>query len=294
MEFREIATFLQAAQLKSFSKAAKKLNYSQGTVTIQIKNLEEELGVRLFDRIGKQISLTERGEQFYQYAVTLMKDLEEIKCSLSDTRELTGSLALGTIESLCSSLLPPILSEYHRRFPKVNVSVAIDSPKALLDKLNDNSLDIVYFLDKRISDRRWIKVLEKPEDIVFAASSVHPLAGRSSLKLDEVISHPFLLTEKAASYRHILDQYLAAYGKQIRPVLEIGNTDFIVHMLRENAGISLLPFFSVRRDIEAGSLAALNVKGFHMQVWRQIVYHKDKWITGEMAEFLKLAGAEPV
>lgn len=294
MEFREIATFLQAAQLKSFSKAAKKLNYSQGTVTIQIKNLEEELGVRLFDRIGKQISLTERGEQFYQYAVTLMKDLEEIKCSLSDTRELTGSLTLGTIESLCSSLLPPILSEYHRRFPKVNVSVAIDSPKALLDKLNDNSLDIVYFLDKRISDRRWIKVLEKPEDIVFAASSVHPLAGRSSLKLDEVISHPFLLTEKAASYRHILDQYLAAYGKQIRPFLEIGNTDFIVHMLRENAGISLLPFFSVRRDIEAGNLAALNVKGFHMQVWRQIVYHKDKWITGEMAEFLKLAGAEPV
>ena len=201
MEFREIATFLQAAQLKSFSKAAKKLNYSQGTVTIQIKNLEEELGVRLFDRIGKQISLTSRGEQFYQYAVTLMKNMEEIKCSLSDSRELTGSLALGTIESLCSSLLPPILSEYHRRFPKVNVSVVIDSPRVLLDRLNDNSLDIVYFLDKRISDPRWIKVLEEPEDIVFAASSLHPLAGRSGLKLDEIISHPFLLTEKAASYR---------------------------------------------------------------------------------------------
>lgn len=196
MEFREIATFLQAAQLKSFSKAAKKLNYSQGTVTIQIKNLEEELGVRLFDRIGKQISLTSRGEQFYQYAVTLMKNMEEIKCSLSDSRKLTGSLALGTIESLCSSLLPPILSEYHRHFPKVNVSVVIDSPRVLLDRLNDNSLDIVYFLDKRISDPRWIKVLEEPEDIVFAASSLHPLAGRSGLKLDEIISHPFLLTEK--------------------------------------------------------------------------------------------------
>ena len=294
MEFREIATFLQAAQLKSFSKAAKKLNYSQGTVTIQIKNLEAELGVRLFDRIGKQISLTGRGEQFYQYAVTLMKNMEEIKCSLSDTRELTGSLALGTIESLCSSLLPPILSEYHRRFPQVNVSVVIDSPRVLLDKLNDNSLDIVYFLDKRISDRRWVKVLEEPEDIVFAASSKHPLAGRSGLKLDEVISHPFLLTEKAASYRHILDQYLAAYGKQIRPFLEIGNTDFIVHMLGENTGVSLLPFFSVRQDIEAGRLAALDVKDFHMQIWRQIVYHKDKWMTGEMAEFLKLAGANQI
>ena len=176
----------------------------------------------------------------------------------------------------------------------MNVSVVIDSPRVLLDRRNDNSLDIVYFLDKRISDPRWIKVLEEPEDIVFAASSLHPLAGRSGLKLDEIISLPFLLTEKAASYRHILDQYLAAYGKQIRPFLEIGNTDFIVHMLRENAGVSLLPFFSVRRDIEKGRLAALDAEDFHMQVWRQIVYHKDKWITGEMAEFFKLAEAKPV
>ena len=95
---------------------------------------------------------------------------------------MTGSLALGTIESLCSSLLPPILSEYHRRFPKVNVSVVIDSPRVLLDRLNDNSLDIVYFLDKRISDPRWIKVLEEPEDIVSVsythlASSVKALAS---------------------------------------------------------------------------------------------------------------------
>ena len=65
-------------------------------------------------------------------------------------------------------------------------------------------------------------------------------------------------------------------------------------MLRENAGVSLLPFFSVRRDIEKGRLAALDAEDFHMQVWRQIVYHKDKWITGEMAEFLKLAEAKPV
>ena len=81
---------------------------------------------------------------------------------------------------------------------------------------------------------------------------------------------------------------------RFRPFLEIGNTDFIVHMLRENVGVSLLPFFSVRRDIEKGRLAALDAEVFHMQVWRQIVYHKDKWITGEMAEFLKLAGAKPV
>ena len=88
MEFREIATFLQAAQLKSFSKAARKLDYSQGAVTIQIKHLESELGVRLFDRIGKQVSLTHQGELFYRYAVSLTHNLEEIREAMAGTREL--------------------------------------------------------------------------------------------------------------------------------------------------------------------------------------------------------------
>ncbi len=291
MEFREITTFLQIAQLKSFSKAAQKLDYSQGAVTVQIKHLEAELGVRLFDRIGKQISLTHHGEQFYQYAVTLTKELEQIKSTISSAKEPAGTLTLGTIESLCSSVFPPILSQYHRMFPQVNVSIIIDSPRTLLDMLNENALDIVYFLDKRIYDHRWVKVLEEPEEIVFTASSSHPLAGRTDLDLDEVIAQPFLLTERAASYRHILDRYLAAYGKGIRPFLEIGNTDFIVQMLRENTGVSLLPLFSIKNDMKNRILTPLKVKDFHMQVWRQIVYHKDKWVTREMAEFLKLAGA---
>lgn len=291
MEFREITTFLQAAQLKSFSKAAQKLGYSQGAVTIQIKNLETELGVRLFDRIGKQISLTHHGTLFYQYAIHLTKELAQIRDVMADAKEPKGTLALGTIESLCSSLFPPILSEYHRLFPEVSVSIVIDSPMVLLDMLNENALDIVYFLDKRLYDRKWVKVLEEPEEIVFTASASHPFSGKKELSLDEVIAQPFLLTERDASYRNILDRYLAAYGKKIRPFLEIGNTDFIVQMLRENTGLSLLPLFSIEEDIQSGRLAALDVADFHMQVWRQIVYHKDKWVTREMQEFLRLAGA---
>lgn len=288
MEFREIATFLQAAQLKSFSKAAKKLDYSQGAVTIQIKHLEAELGVRLFDRIGKQISLTHQGELFYRYAVTLTHNLEEIKDAMAATKELTGTLALGTIESLCSSVIPPILSEYHRRFPEVSVSITIDSPRTLLEMMDENALDIVYFLDKRVYDRKWIKVLEEPEEIVFTASSSHPFAGRKNLELDEVISQPFLLTEKAASYRSILDAYLAASGKKIRPFLEIGNTDFIIRLLRQGGGVSLLPEFTVREDIREGRLVSLSPTDFHMRTWRQMVYHKEKWVTREMAAFIEL------
>lgn len=289
MEIREIATFLQVAQLKSFSKAAKHLGYSQAAVTIQVKQLEKELKVHLFDRIGKQTTLTHQGAVFYEHAAAILRDLEHAKDAVMESSELTGTLCLGTIESICASIFPPLLKEYHRLYPQVNVSIITDSPETLLDMMNSNAIDIVYFLDKRMYDDKWIKVLEEPEDIVFVSSFEHPFAACKNLSLSQVIAQPFILTEKNASYRFILEQYLTAQNMAIRPFLEIGNTEFIINLLRANMGLSFLPRFTIEADIESGRLAALDVKDFDMRIWRQIVYHKDKWVTREMSAFIELA-----
>lgn len=290
MEFREISTFLQVAQYQSFSKAARHLGYSQAAVTIQIKQLEQELGVHLFDRIGKQISLTHQGQVFYQYAVSIRNDLEQAKNAVSDPSTLSGKLCLGTIESICASIFPDLLAEYHRLHPEVTISIVTDSPEVLLDRMNENTIDIVYLLDRRIYDNRWCKTLEEPEENIFVASPDHELAlAKRELELDEVLRFPFFLTEKDASYRHMLEQYLASINRSVKPFLEIGSTEFIIHMLLKNTGISFLPKFTVQRELQQKQLTALNVRGFQMQTWRQIFYHKDKWVTREMQEFLRLA-----
>lgn len=290
MEFREISTFLQVAQHQSFSKAARQLGYSQAAVTIQIKQLEQELGVHLFDRIGKQISLTHQGQIFYQYAISIRNDLERAKNAVSDPSTLSGKLCLGTIESICASIFPDLLAEYHRLHPEVTISIVTDSPGVLLDRMNENTIDIVYLLDRRIYDNRWCKTLEEPEENIFVASPDHELAlAKRELELDEVLRFPFFLTEKDASYRHMLEQYLASINRSVKPFLEIGNTEFIIHMLLKNTGISFLPKFTVQRELQQKQLTTLNVRGFQMQTWRQIFYHKDKWVTREMQEFLRLA-----
>lgn len=290
MEFREISTFLQVAQYQSFSKAARHLGYSQAAVTIQIKQLEQELGVHLFDRIGKQISLTHQGQVFYQNAVSIRNDLEQAKNAVSDPSTLSGKLCLGTIESICASIFPDLLAEYHRLHPEVTISIVTDSPGVLLDRMNENTIDIVYLLDRRIYDNRWCKTLEEPEENIFVASPDHELAlAKRELELDEVLRFPFFLTEKDASYRHMLEQYLASINRSVKPFLEIGNTEFIIHMLLKNTGISFLPKFTVQRELQQKQLTALNVRGFQMQTWRQIFYHKNKWVTREMQEFLHLA-----
>lgn len=293
MEFREISTFLQVAQQQSFSKAARQLGYSQAAVTIQIKQLEKELNVHLFDRIGKQISLTHQGQIFYGYAVSIINNMEAARSAVSnvmDASQLNGQLCLGTIESICASIFPELLAEYHRLYPHVTVSIITDSPEVLLNRMNENAIDIVYLLDRRIYDNHWCKTLETPERNIFAASPQHPLAAASrELELDEVLQYPFLLTEKNASYRYMLEQYLASAGRFVKPFLEIGNTEFIIRMLLKNMGISFLPEFTIRKELKQGTLTELKVHGFHMQTWRQIFYHKDKWVTPEMRVFLSLA-----
>ena len=289
MEFREISTFLQVAKFKSFSRAAEQLGYTQAAVTIQIKNLENELGVHLFDRIGKQTLLTNQGRIFYNYASNITREISQAKDALSNPDELTGKLCLGTIESVCASVFPVLLREYHRRYPKVNIKIVTDSPEILLHMMDKNTLDIVYFLDKPVYNTKWVKVLEKPEEVFFVSSSENPLSKRRELNLDEVICQPFISTEKDASYRLLLEESLAEKGYELHPFLETGNTEFIINQLRHNLGVSFLPGFIVKKDLDEGRLSRLDVRDFHLQVCRQIVYHKDKWVTREMKAFLELA-----
>lgn len=289
MEFREISTFLQVAKFKSFSRAAEQLGYTQAAVTIQIKNLENELGVHLFDRIGKQTLLTHQRRIFYNYASNITREISQAKDALSNPDELTGKLCLGTIESVCASVFPVLLREYHRRYPKVNIKIVTDSPEILLHMMDKNTLDIVYFLDKPVYNTKWVKVLEKPEEVFFVSSSENPLSKRRELNLDEVICQPFISTEKDASYRLLLEESLAEKGYELHPFLETGNTEFIINQLRHNLGVSFLPGFIVKKDLDEGRLSRLDVRDFHLQVCRQIVYHKDKWVTREMKAFLELA-----
>lgn len=218
-----------------------------------------------------------------------MKEVSRAASSVAEPKELSGVLSIGTIESICASIFPDLIRRFHERWPKVKISIDLDSPDVLMDRLDKNSIDLVYLLDQKIYDIRWEKVMEEEEDIVFVCSAAHPFAKKSSLKLSELLSEPFLLTEKNASYRFVLDRYLAALGCSIEPFLEIGNTEFIIRLLKENHGLSFLPRFAVENELTAGTLSILPVEDFHMKIFRQLFYHRDKWVTREMEAFISLA-----
>lgn len=288
MELRTAATFLRVAELQSFSKAAEQLGYSQAAVTVQIKQLEQELGTPLFERIGRRIKLTEQGTKFIPHAQELLKVAQKAQNFIRDDLTPGGKLRIGTAESLSISVLPSILLEFTRRCPQVETSLHTGRIPDLFNMVRQNDVDLLYFLDKRTYFPEWIKVFERPEPIVFVACSSHPFVGQGKISLKKLLTQPMVLTEQGISYRYDLEQILAAKHLALHPFLETGNTDIIVHMLLHHTGISFLPRYVVQRCLDAGQLAILQVDCPKIQMWSQLVYHKNKWVTPQMQIFIDL------
>lgn len=289
MEFRQLKTFVTITHAESFSRAAELLGYSQSAVTVQIRLLEEELQVRLFDRMGKKTVLTAQGRQLLEYANRIIQEVNQAKSAIVQDTELSEPLHVGTLESLCFSKLPPLLGYFRSNYPKVPVKVTTATPKELIAMMEKNQLDLIYFLDRPRYNNNWNKELEVREPIVFVTSPESPLASRKGLRLVEILDEPFFLTEKNENYRRELDQYLESRDRVITPFLEASNTEFIIQMIRRNRGVSFLPYFAVQESVRAGQLAVLDVTDFGVAMYRQIFYHKNKWKTREMGEFIRLA-----
>lgn len=289
MEIRQLQTFVQAAQLESFSKTAEMLGYSQSAITVQMRLLETELNTRLFDRMGKRVVLTPQGREFLKSANKILYEVNKASKSMNEERELTNPLHVGTIESLCTAKFPRILSEFHSLHPSVNLQITIDSPEKLIRMMEHNELDLIYILDTPRWDENWVKVMELAEPVVFVASATSKFAGKTRLLLDDILQEPFFLTEKHANYRQALDQQLALRRQSITPVLEISDTAFIIRMLELNRGLSFLPYFAVEQDIYKHRIITLDIKDVHISMYRQIFYHKNKFCTREMEEFIRLS-----
>ena len=288
MEFRNMKTFLKVSDLQSFTKAAEELGYSQSTVTVQIKQLEEELGVLLFERIGKNVKLTEQGRVFRSQAREIVHAVEQLRSSMGETKQIRGSLRVGTVDSLCTKRMPYILQEFRKHCPLVETVVRTGSNETLYDMVQKNEVDLIYFLDRRQFRDDWVKVMEQEEPAHFVAASGHPLTNEGFVTLTELLAEPLLLTERGMSYRRSLEIAVAMEELELRPVLELANTDVLVNLVIHNAGVAYFPDFITEEHVEAGELAVIQCVMDVEPVWSQLIYHKDKLLTPQMKVFMDI------
>lgn len=288
MDLRTINTFIAAAEKSNFSKAAEILNYTQAAVTIQIKQLEEELGVSLFDRIGKSVFLTEKGAEFLKYAQKIKMDVEEARSMIGNMNQYSGVLRIGMSESLFSASFPSILNEFHKMYPDIRIVVKTGLRDFIFGLMVQNELDLAYIIDHNLIDHDWIGKTIKTERVYFIASPGNPLAQMDSVDIKSILSQELIMTECNAGYSYELSQLLAQNGLSMNPYLEIGNTDMICSLVANNAGISYLPSYIFEKEYKAGTITPLRVPGYEVDVYRQLLWHKNKFLTKPMKDFLEL------
>ncbi len=282
MDLRSLNTFIQTAELGSFTKAAEKLGFSQPTVSFQIKQMERELGVQLFDRIGHTVSLTVAGREALAYAQQICRLTHEMSAGESAEREPEGVIRLAMADSLCAPLIIRRFAEFRRQYPHIELHITTAGTDEMFRLLDHNEVDLVCTLDNHIYNTTYVIAAEEKMGVHFVCSARDPLAAKNGLTVGELLSQPFLLTEKGMSYRRLLDEQLARASREIRPVLEIGSADLICELVQEGAGVSFLPDYVTEAAVADGTLTRLSVVGVEVELWKQLLYHRDKWLSPAM------------
>ena len=288
MDERTLRAFTKVADLKSFTKAATELGYVQSTISNQIKQLECELGFPLFDRIDKKIYLTSLGQEFRSYADSILENIHRSVMLGKSDKEIHGVIRVGVLESLLFSTLVNILPHYASQWPNIEIQIKMGRTKDLQEWLRLNQLDMVYLSDDLNSDPDFFCAYQHKETLAFVSSPNHELAGREQIALEDFFSYPLVVTERSGIVYRKLQRLAYSYGMLPKNSLVVDNTKAIAEILKNSEGLTFLPEYSVRRDIESNTLVKLNVSVAPQIYFSQIIYHRGKWVASFMKGFIDL------
>ena len=279
MELRNLVTFTHVAEQGSFTKAAELLGYSQSTVSFQIRQLEEELDCLLFERINHTITLTDRGHELVSYAHKILALTDEFKEKSSNEKQLSGHIHIVTPDSVCEDMVNSHYIDFHNRYPSISIRFSTADTQVMFEMLDRNDADLIITLDRHCHHKDYLIAREQQLPMHFVTSAASKYAGIKNLSIRDIAQEPFILTECGQGYRRVFDRELAKRSIDITPVLEIGRTDMITSILAQSNMISFLPDFVSKPLVDSGVLCYLDVCDINIEIWKQLIYHKNKWMS---------------
>ncbi len=245
MEIHQLRYFCAVAETSSFSRAAVQSHVSQPSLSQQILKLEDELGARLFDRLGRSVRLTELGKTFLPRARAVLRELEAAKGDVDERKDsVVGSICIGVIPTIAPYLLPPHLTFFTRQFPQARLAVVEEITPVLLERLRASSVDIaILALPIRGNEFETFPLLT--ERLFAALPKDHKLARHSSLSLKDLRTEPFLLLRDGHCFR---DTAIAACDRaRLNPqiIFESGQFSSILSMVGTGMGVSIVPEMAI-------------------------------------------------
>lgn len=288
MEVRQLQIFRTLAEELNFTRTAERVHTVQSNVTSQIKALEEELGVPLFDRLGRKVALTDAGRRFLPFARQALAAMEQGQRAIQSGSAPSGPLRIGAPESVLTYRLPAVVRAYRKRYPLVEMIFRPYSDSTLCTMLQTGAFDMAILMADANPGRNFKSVRLRTERVFLLSDLGHPLAKQRVVKPEDLNGQMLLLTEAGCGYRAKLDRVLAM--QNIRPgnVTEFSSVEAIKQCVIAGMGVALLPAIVVAKELRQHQIKALQWAGPQLDIATHVLWHEDKWVSPAMEAFQKL------
>lgn len=285
LNLHQLATFQVVAKHCSYVRAAEELHFSQPAVSAQIRQLEETLGLKLFDKIGRKTHLTDAGQELYRYTQKISALIDETMETMESLRSPQyGRLSVGADTTVGTYVIPALLGKFRQIYPHVEITLEVVNRGYLLDDLRHNRVDLVI-MGKIPTETPVYAAPFAPNELVLIAPTTHRLAGCVNVPMTDLAREHFLLRETGSGTRAALEGAFQAAGLPLQVSMQVGNNSAIKQSVAAGLGIGLISRVAIDMELETRRLVMLSVEGFPIMRHWFLVHLEDKNLSATARVF---------
>jgi DNA-binding transcriptional LysR family regulator len=289
MTFRQIEVFLVVARAKSFSRAAERIQSSQPTLSEHVSELERELGKRLFVRRGREVTLTEAGRVFEEYAARVVAAVEGARQAMAEMDGLGhGSLLIGASTTPGLYVLPAIVAAFRKRYPGIDLKLRIANSQVIEQRVKEGELDLGVVGGHAVGPGEECLAAGLLDELVVVVPPGHEWARRRHIVPEQLAQQPLLMREEGSATRRVAERALQQAGVKFRTVMELDHTEAIKQGVMAGLGVALVSTHAVRGELETGRLLAVRLRGIRIQRHFHVIHHDARRLSASARAFIDL------
>lgn len=278
LTLRQLKVFESVARYLSYSRAADELHLTQPAVSMQIKQLEDNINLPLFEQLGKRIFLTEAGQELYQYSRAISQQLADLEVALDELKGMERGKLNISVVTTANYFAPHLLAKFCQRYTGVTVSLNVSNRETVLKQLSDNLIDLAIMgqpPDHLDIDSQ--SFMENP--LVVVAPPNHPLCKEKNIAVKRLASEIFLVRESGSGTRSAMERFFAAHEIKINKGMETDTTEAIKQAVQAGMGLGIMSRHTVELELETERLKILDIQNFPIMRYWHVVNRKNKRLS---------------